>query len=241
MAEASKEIPDYFDSLAEQWSNNYTISPLFKERLQHISNLTSQFPLKDKRVLDLGCGTGIVSLWFVEKDAIVNGIDIAPNMVNSARQLLSHFPDRAQFDTGDATELHFENEYFDLISCISVIEWIENDKQALKELARVLRQSGMLIISFPNKQSLFRMLEYAFYKIKKALQILGLPFKPGYLEHQKHQYSLTEFESMLTQNGFSLKQKIYYSGPLQHIPGINRLMQFKHTGMMIMISAIKNN
>lgn len=241
MTGASKEISEYFDSLAGQWSNNYAISPLFKERLQNISDLTSHLSLKDKRVLDLGCGTGVVSSWFVEKHAFVNGIDIAPNMVSSARQLLSRFPDRAQFDTGDATALRFENEFFDLISCISVIEWIEDDKQALQELSRVLRKSGMLIISFPNKHSLFRILEYAFYSFKKVLRALGLPVKPGYLEHQKHQYALAEFEHMLRQNGFTINKKIYYSGPMQHVPGINKCMQFRHTGMMIMVSAVKNN
>lgn len=102
------------------------------------------------RVLDIGCGTGDVSLDLLRRHAAVTvtGIDLSEAMLALAKAKATRagLASRVSFQTGDATALAFEPETFDGIICAFCYRNIAHRAQALSEMKRVLRPGGRLVI-----------------------------------------------------------------------------------------------
>ena len=98
------------------------------------------------RCLDVGCGAGTsYAPRIVAKGARYVGVDVSPNAVAAARA--------AGLDTrviADAGELPFEDESFDVVTCIEVLEHLLRPDHAVAEALRVLRPGGRLVVSTPN-------------------------------------------------------------------------------------------
>jgi ubiquinone/menaquinone biosynthesis C-methylase UbiE len=104
-----------------------------------------------KRVLDVACGTGYGSAVLAGGGATeVIGVDIDPAAIQQARTGYSA-GGRARFEQGDLRDLSFEDGSFDLIVCFETIEHMDRQDAALDELRRVLRDSGHLLLSSPNR------------------------------------------------------------------------------------------
>ncbi len=100
-----------------------------------------------KRVLDVGCADGEVTSYIKRvTGAEVYGIDISDVAVELA--LKRGIP---SFQCDIVTEtIPFEDDYFDVVRCGETIEHLYDPDFALKEIRRVLRQGGFLILSTPN-------------------------------------------------------------------------------------------
>jgi ubiquinone/menaquinone biosynthesis C-methylase UbiE len=99
-------------------------------------------------VLDVGTGPGrlLVEIARMRSDLRVTGVDLASDMVDSARRNLAGFGDRATAVVGDVRNLPFEDGVFDLIvSTLSLHHWAD-PAAAGAELARVLRTGGQIRI-----------------------------------------------------------------------------------------------
>ena len=106
----------------------------------------SFLPKENKqKVLDAGCGYGIYSLTFQEKGFQVTAIDHDKKRVDELKKQTDLHVEKA-----DITNLPFQDNYFDVISCSEVIEHIKDDEQALSELSRVLKKRGILITTTPS-------------------------------------------------------------------------------------------
>lgn len=114
--------------------------------------------LKIEKVLDLGTGRGD----FIEKirensqykDIDIYGIDISENMIKKS---ISKGID-AKFSIGDSENINFEDEYFDLEVCINSFHHYENVEKSAKEMCRVLKKDGVLMLGeiyLPNILSCF--------------------------------------------------------------------------------------
>ncbi len=95
----------------------------------------------DCRVLDLGCGTGIVSARLSAAGCLVTGADPSEPMLAYAR---SHVP-QAKFVVATAEHLPFEACAFDAATCAQAFHWFDQ-RRALEELARVVRPGGTLAV-----------------------------------------------------------------------------------------------
>jgi SAM-dependent methyltransferase len=100
-------------------------------------------PLEGKRVLDLGCGEGDLSLRLLRRDAAVTGLDVSPGMVELARQRTVRFLPRAEaeFVAAPAEATGLDNDAFDLV----VGKWVLHHtdiEAAAAEVARVLKPGG---------------------------------------------------------------------------------------------------
>jgi len=92
-----------------------------------------------QRVLEVGCGIGMVSAYLAEKYGMtVTGTDYDPQQIALAKQ---KFPENEnlQFRAADATNLPFGDGEFDLALSFKVLHHIGNWEQALREISRVLR------------------------------------------------------------------------------------------------------
>ena len=101
-------------------------------------------PVAGLRVLDAGCGGGRTSAWLVEQGADVVGLDASPELLRLARERLPS----ASFVLGDLAEpLPFEDGSFDVAVAGLVMHYLRDWAPALRELRRVLRPDGVLVLS----------------------------------------------------------------------------------------------
>lgn len=107
--------------------------------------------INGKDVLDIACGTGYGVNLFVSNGATkAVGIDIDPESIGYAREKYKN--KNADYSVGDIKKININDSCFDVITCFETIEHVDNHAQALKELKRVLKPNGILIISSPNRK-----------------------------------------------------------------------------------------
>jgi SAM-dependent methyltransferase len=99
--------------------------------------------LRAERVLDVGCGTGAITRELARRTkGQVIGLDIDPDMIAFARQQ----DDGAHYETGDALNLPYPDDHFDLVTCHFVLLWVSDPFQATREMARVVRREGWVLV-----------------------------------------------------------------------------------------------
>ena len=107
-------------------------------------------PPNPEKVLDIGCGEGLLSEAIKEKfpKAIIWGVEIEPNASQEAEKRLDHV-----LNASFSKEL-FKEERFDLILMADVIEHVENPETFLLDAKELLSQGGVLVASVPNIRNL---------------------------------------------------------------------------------------
>ncbi len=100
------------------------------------------------RVLDVGCGTGFGTAGLLQVTDDVVGIDQSPEQLARARVKLDHTP--AQFMLGDAERLPYEDDTFDVVWSSGSIEYWPRPEATLRELGRVCRAGGQVLVVGPN-------------------------------------------------------------------------------------------
>lgn len=99
------------------------------------------------RVLDVACGTGNLALPAARAGATVTGVDIAPNLVQQARERAVAEGVRAQFDEGDAEELPYKEGSFDLVLSMFGAMFGPRPERVAAELIRVCRPGGRIVMA----------------------------------------------------------------------------------------------
>ncbi len=96
-------------------------------------------------VLDMGCGTGAMLERISKENPKANlfGLDLSENMIKVAEK--KKIP-RAEYVVGDAEDLPYENEKFDVVICNQSFHHYPNPRKAFEGAYRVLKQSGIFIV-----------------------------------------------------------------------------------------------
>jgi 2-polyprenyl-3-methyl-5-hydroxy-6-metoxy-1,4-benzoquinol methylase len=102
---------------------------------------------RDQRVLEVGCGSGYVSRHLVERGNDVVGIDIDPDAVNAARQVIAEVH-CCDLDIVDASSV--VSGPFDVIVLADVLEHVRDPDRVLADLLGVLAPDGRVVLSIPN-------------------------------------------------------------------------------------------
>lgn len=123
--------------------------PWFKLIFDMIESVGLTFS-PDKRVLEVGCGTGGLCSWTSKRSENVTGLDIAKSAVTIANAFSKKLKRRARFIVGDASSLPLRDGYYDIVICAETLEHITNYRKAFDELIRVTAESGYIIITVPN-------------------------------------------------------------------------------------------
>jgi ubiquinone/menaquinone biosynthesis C-methylase UbiE len=100
---------------------------------------------ENARLLEVGCGTGVLTrvLAAVPKVESIVGVDIAPSLLETARELATDLPN-VRFEQADARALPFADAAFDVVIFDSTLSHVPEPERALAEAARVLRAGGWL-------------------------------------------------------------------------------------------------
>lgn len=110
-------------------------------------------PKKGMHILDVGCGTGNFSLKLARMGLQVTGIDISGNMLKVAENKAKAEGFKIDFFNMDANNMKFEDNSFDGVFSMAVIEFIREPESTLKEMFRVVKKGGGILIGTINRDS----------------------------------------------------------------------------------------
>jgi SAM-dependent methyltransferase len=121
-------------------------------------------PHPGERVLDVGCGEGNHLLLFERLGLDACGVDASPYMIRRARKRLGN---RADLRVGNADDLPFEDNEFDLAVLINTFEFLDDPVTALREVGRVTRRR--VFIGVMNRLSLYGLLSKSRSLFRKSI------------------------------------------------------------------------
>lgn len=144
--------------------------------------IIKQIPnLKNKKILDVCCGTGLNSLILTRQGVEVVGIDFSKNQIKLANRRKEKYPNlKLDFKVMDAENLKFKDNNFDMVTCsfgLHELGTVETLNGVIEQIKRVLKPRGRLIIADPNKPaneiiSLFYYRLLSFFEPKETLKFI---------------------------------------------------------------------
>lgn len=183
----------------------------FNHRLALIGDLDG------KKVLDLGCGKGYMTLSFLEMGAYVTAIDISPKSVELVKKNAADIGknDNLTAIVMDAHSLELDNEIFDIVIADGILHHLTNLSQALNEIKRVLKPDGYAIITEPLGMNWFlRFYRFITPKLRSSDEH---PFKMKEINMLKEifpnsKFYFFELTTLLSKPFIALKMKRFANG-----------------------------
>jgi 2-polyprenyl-3-methyl-5-hydroxy-6-metoxy-1,4-benzoquinol methylase len=99
-----------------------------------------------RRILDVGCGDGLLALELVRQGAEVEGVDASPAMLSAAGARARQQGVAVGFHQAEASALPFDAGRFDAVVAVTVLCFVPEAAAAMREMARVLKPGGLLVI-----------------------------------------------------------------------------------------------
>lgn len=130
------------------------------------------------KILDVGCGQGRITATFRQLGYSVTGIDKKPH---------PFWKKIGRCRAGDAHRLPFPAKSFDVCACFLVLEYVRDDRKVIREMRRVLKKNGKLVVQVANRKNL------------KTL-IWGVYLDPLH----KREYTSEEITALLQSEGFRM-------------------------------------
>lgn len=155
---------------------------------------------RNMTVLELACGTGLISVQLAGSVKMLEATDFSENMIKQARA--KAHSSRLHFSAQDATALPYAYETFDAVIISNALHIMPNPEKALSEIRRVLKRDGILIApTFTAAGSVYgrvriRIMELAGFKVF-------------------HKWTPESYLEFLRANGFSVTDSEVFSGGLK--------------------------
>ncbi len=105
---------------------------------------------KNKKILDIGCGTGTTCFYFASKGADVLGVDISRNAIRLAKVNSKYLglSDKVRFSEVNFPDTKVKGKY-DLVLCSETLEHIKDHEKALNEIYKLMSKKGFVLFSVP--------------------------------------------------------------------------------------------
>lgn len=138
-----------FEALASRWwDQNSEFRPLHQINPLRLNYIDQRSPVAGKKVLDVGCGGGILSEGLAARGATVTGIDVgeAPLSVAKLHQKESGFDIDYRLTTIEELAEQ-EPESYDIIACMEMLEHVPDPSSIIKACSKALKPDGMIYFS----------------------------------------------------------------------------------------------
>ena len=142
----------YDQQAAEWWQADATIAPLNRLnplRFQYFDQLIPDW--RRLKVLDVGCGGGFTCEFLAQRGAEVWGTDQSSACIEAAETHAHESKLDVHYRVGMAEALPWEDSSFDVVVCVDVLEHVKNPRQAIAEIARVLKPGGLFCFDTINR------------------------------------------------------------------------------------------
>ena len=158
MAKETKDNIDYkevekFNLLAHKWWDKTSeFKPLHQINPLRLNFITSKIKLSGARVLDVGCGGGILSESLAKEGAKVTGIDQGANVIKVAKLHMKESNldiDYKQLNIEDYFKLN--KEKFDVITCLEMLEHVPDPASIVRACKSLLKPNGRIFFSTINR------------------------------------------------------------------------------------------
>ena len=185
-----------WDSAAEAWSSRIGRDWTSGWRTGVLPFIHAMLPQSEGAdpatlsLLDAGCGAGHLVEFLAQAGHRAAGVDIAPAMIQAAQARLTEAGLAADLRVGTLATTGFPDQSFDLVACITAIEWVADPRAALTEFKRLLKPGGALVVG-----------------ILSALSPIRGPAYRRFLDVQVAQNSLMPWEltALLTDLGWTVE------------------------------------
>lgn len=205
--EPVKEMPDQ-RSRSDGWQledsapvayERYLVPDLFAPWADDLVKRMALQP--GERVLDVGCGTGIVARRAAQQvgdEGEVVGIDLNEGMLDVARTTSAEMDFSIDWRQADATELPFDDGSFDAVCCQQVLQFIPQPGDALREMCRVLAPDGRLGVG------VLRSLEFnpAYSVLADALAAYVSDEAAGMMRSPFPSWDISDLRTLVPESGF---------------------------------------
>jgi 2-polyprenyl-3-methyl-5-hydroxy-6-metoxy-1,4-benzoquinol methylase len=154
IGEWQQRIRDRWDERVEWWDEMSQANARSEARIHDLDRTAKALNLvPGSRVLDAGCGTGQWAIAFAKRGYVVSGVDIAPAMIERARQHSRDDGVSVEWRVGDYTALVAGDDPYDAIHARVSLQFVESAYETLLALQRALRPNGRLFVSVPGAAS----------------------------------------------------------------------------------------
>lgn len=141
---AEKGIKKMYNEIAEEYHNKKSA---YNEYTEMPATLKLLGNIKGKKILDLGCGSGLYIKKLLKGGGNVKGIDLSPELIKIAKK---ENP-KIEFKVGSISKkLPYKTGEFDIVLGALVMHYVDNWNPALKEIKRVLKPKGIFVFSTEN-------------------------------------------------------------------------------------------
>ncbi len=201
---------EYWDSIAEKTNSHYVRNPFFQHKQNEVLRLIDQWAKTNQDAAILKN-----DLWeeALEPDPLLfdllkkwqgTGIDISPRVAKMASQKARQRRVHLNLCVSDVRRLAFKDNKFDLIISTSTLDHFPEIDVSLKELYRVLKPNGLIILTLHNATNL---LVYLMFKLMKLFRKYPFFYAEG-------TYSLRKIKQLMTSTGFTVED----STAIIHVP-----------------------
>ena len=200
-----------FEALASRWWDPESeFKPLHDFNPLRLNYIDERAPLNGKRVLDVGCGGGILAESMVKRGAVVTGIDMgeAPLSVAKLHQLESQVEVEYLQSTAETLAEKMAGK-FDVVTCMEMLEHVPTPASVVAACAKLLKPDGQLFFSTINRNAkafLFAIIgaEYLLKMLPKGTHDYNRFIRPSELSHWIRQTDLELLElTGMSYNPFS--------------------------------------
>ncbi|WP_416200328.1 class I SAM-dependent methyltransferase [Terricaulis sp.] len=193
---------EYHEQLAATWTSRTHTGGLAR-RLAFVQNkILPSAPAGSW--LDVGCGSGVYSRILAAAGCQVLGIDGSPAMIEEASKLsaqsLNELNAVNYLQVTLNEGLPFPDNLFDGCICFSVLEYLPNPSLTIRELARVVRPGGQILLSIPNRCSAIR----AALRIRRLLP--RAPESARFLDYSRFSASRSAAKEMCQTAGLRVRR-----------------------------------